>query len=129
MRIVGEQTMQAILLFTAATIATVHLLVFVRAFLPMHVLLKRIQIEQSQYFAASVICPKWRDDFLFHRTCVSVTEYKNYSNEMDDGVGGRTRLLTLRATTRLSAPPFRRHPGTVDRPHFPPSPASSHSNR
>lgn len=75
-RIVGEQTMQAILLLAATAVATVHLLVLVRALLPVHVLLERIQIEQCQHFAARIVRPEWCDHFLLHRTGIPESETK-----------------------------------------------------
>lgn len=42
-----------------------------RAFLPMHILLERVEIEKSQDLAASVVGPERRDHLLLDGTGVS----------------------------------------------------------
>jgi len=47
MRIVGQQSVEAVLLFTSASIAAEHLLELVGALLPVDVLLEGIEIEEG----------------------------------------------------------------------------------
>jgi hypothetical protein len=69
--IVGEQTVKAELLFAATTVATVHLLVFVGALLPVHVLFERVEVEKGEHFAARVVGPEGSDHFFFDRAGVA----------------------------------------------------------
>lgn len=70
--IVGEQAMQAVLLFTATTFTAVHLTVFVSTLLPMHILFEWVEIQQRQDFTTSIIGPEWCNYFFFDRTSISV---------------------------------------------------------
>lgn len=63
--------MQSILLLAATAITTEHLLELVRAFLPVYVLLERVQIKQGQHLAACVVGPEGGNDLVLDRTRIA----------------------------------------------------------
>lgn len=76
-RVVREQPMEPVLLLAPAALPAVHLPVFVRALLPMHVLFKGIEVEEGEDLAAGVIRPKRGYHLFFNWTSVSEIIIKN----------------------------------------------------
>lgn len=71
-RVVGQEAVQSVLLLTSAAVPAIHLLVFVGALFPVHVLLEGVQVEQGEHLSASVVGPEGSHYLLFHGARVSV---------------------------------------------------------
>lgn len=71
-RIVGQESVEAVLLLTATPIPAEHLLKLVGALLPVHVLFKGIQVEEGQDLTAGVVGPKRSHHLVLDGTGISV---------------------------------------------------------
>lgn len=71
MWIIGEESVQTILLLASAAFPTVHLFVLVCTLFPVHVLFEGVEVEQGEHLTACVVGPKGSDHFLLHWARVS----------------------------------------------------------
>lgn len=71
-RVVGQQTVQPVLLLAATAVTAEHLLELLGAFLPVHVLLEGVEIEQRQHFATRVVRPERSNHLVLDRTRIAV---------------------------------------------------------